>query len=168
MLYRAVSHGLLKQKKWFLRKPFRKAKVVFQLEVLLVSVVKLVWQVTSTVFLRITRSCSSSPECSFCTNFCSQWLSPSVGHFFHIFHYLECWIWRLVPCYTFILNYILDLQKCKPPHLLLKSQGAMGVHHPKQSSNCAADFTLSWFLSVVYQIINVSVGCLWIHDSSTC
>lgn len=55
MLYRAMSHGLLKEKKGFLRKPFRRAKVVFWLEVLLVSVVKLVWQVTSAVFLRITR-----------------------------------------------------------------------------------------------------------------
>lgn len=53
--YRAVSHGLLQEEKGFLRKPFRKAEIVFQLEVRLVSVVKLVWRVTSAVFLRITR-----------------------------------------------------------------------------------------------------------------
>lgn len=51
-----MSHGLLKEKKGFLRKPLRKAEVVFQLEMLAVSVVELVWQVTSAVFLRITGS----------------------------------------------------------------------------------------------------------------
>jgi len=43
------------KKKGFLRKSFRKAKIIFQLELLLVSVVQSVWQVTSAVFLRITR-----------------------------------------------------------------------------------------------------------------
>lgn len=43
------------EKKAFLRKSFRTAKIVFQLEMLLASVAKLVWQVTSAVLLRITR-----------------------------------------------------------------------------------------------------------------
>lgn len=55
MLYRAMSHGLLQEKKGFLRKPSREAWIVFQLEVLLVSVVKLVQQVTSAVVLGIAR-----------------------------------------------------------------------------------------------------------------
>lgn len=44
------------EKKAFLRKSFRTAKTVFQLEMLLVSVVKLAWQGTSAVLLRITRA----------------------------------------------------------------------------------------------------------------
>lgn len=55
VLYRAMSHGLLQEKKGFLRKPSREAGIVFQLEVLLVSVVKLVQQVTSAVVLGIAR-----------------------------------------------------------------------------------------------------------------
>lgn len=67
--YRAVSHGLLQDKKAFLRKPFRKAEVVFQLEVRLVSVVELVWRVSPAVLLRITRECSGSSEYSCCMIF---------------------------------------------------------------------------------------------------
>lgn len=56
------------------------------------------------------------------------------------------------------------MQNLPPPAKILWNYG---VHHPRQSSNCAADFAPSLFLSVVYQLVNVSVGQFQVCDSRT-